>query len=71
MPAPCQAMQWELTDDTPFIKQAIARYNFRMPAYTKPVIDFGQLAGSPGLDGHSAMSWVLMESAHIKMEQAG
>ena len=64
MPAPCQQMEWKLTDDTPFVRAALVEWNAKQPAYTKPVNDFGQL--SP-----AQQSQVLMISARLKMEQAG
>jgi hypothetical protein len=60
----CQAMDWKLTDDTPFVHLALKEWNSKRPAWTKPVQDFGKLTPEQ-------QSQVLMISARIKMEQAG
>lgn len=57
-------MQWELTDDTPYVLAAIREWNFRQLASTKPVISFGQLPVT-------AQSWVLQRAAEIKLDAQG
>ena len=70
-PAPCQKSVWGIVDDTPYIVAALREYNFRQMAHTKPVENFGQLAGRPGLDGQSPESWVLMRAAELKLDAQG
>ena len=59
MNAPCQQFDWNVADDTPFIMAAIAEYNLRQPAHTKPVKTFGELPVS-------AQSWCLIRAAELK-----
>lgn len=63
MSTPCQSMDW-VHDDTPYIKVALAEYNLRMPAHTKPASSFGQLPVQ-------AQSWVLQRAAEIKLDAQG
>jgi hypothetical protein len=63
MPALCQASEW-IHDDTDYVLLAIAEYNLRMPAYTKPVKAFGELP-------ISGQSWVLQKAAELKLDSAG
>lgn len=71
MSARCQQFDWGTVDDTPYIVAALREYNFRQMACTKPVESFGQLAGKPGLDGHSPESWVLHRAAELKLDAQG
>lgn len=54
------SMGW-ISDDTIYVKDALREFNFRAPAYTKPVENFGQL--SP-----ENQSWVLRRAAELKTE---
>lgn len=58
MSAPCHELTWQ-HDDTGYIVQALAEWNFRQPAHTKPVKSFGELSAS-------GQSWVLMRAAELK-----
>jgi hypothetical protein len=71
MPVLCQAADWGIVDDTPFVLAAIREYNLRQLASTKPVENYGQLAGKPAIDGRSPESWVLMRAAELKLDAAG
>ena len=60
MSAPCQAMEW-VKDDTDYVLRALAEWNLRQPAYTKPAKTILDLPAS-------AQSKILMRAAELKGE---
>jgi hypothetical protein len=64
MEARCQAADWGIVDDTPFVLAAIREWNLGQPAWTKPAKTFADLPAS-------AQSWVLMRAAELKLDAQG
>jgi hypothetical protein len=64
MPALCQAADWGIVDDTPFVLAAIREWNFRQLACTKPAKSFSELPVS-------GQSWVMMKAAQLKLDAQG
>lgn len=64
MPVPCQASEWGIVDDTPFVLAAMREWNFRQLACTKPAAKFSDLPVH-------GQSWVMMRAAELKLDAQG